>query len=155
MDILTCCLLSKKEKKSSYSFAIWMWYANHKQLWMNGKRSRIRKQMKKNFPFYFYSMHITPLWQVYTELADMSFIFVFNTVEEAFTDDWIFRYFLSLDFLSFLLDCPWHILANSENVAHYKMYKRRSISLWLFGYYEKLNSIYLNYNSISLQHSCL
>lgn len=92
MDILTCCLLSKK-----FLFFLRMTvYANHKQLWMNGK--------KKKKTFHFISIPCTLLlFGRYIQLADMSFIFVFNTVEEAFTDDWIFRYFLSLYISSFCL----------------------------------------------------
>lgn len=64
---------------------------------MNGKRNEGKK--KKLSILFLFHAHYSSLAGIHTELADMSFIFVFNTVEEAFTDDWILRYFLSLDFL--------------------------------------------------------
>lgn len=65
-------------------------------------QTTLNEWQKEKKTFHFISIPCTLLlFGRYIELADMSFIFVFNTVEEAFTDDWIFRYFLSLDFLLF------------------------------------------------------
>lgn len=94
MDILTCCLLSKKFLFCSPLYKMCTRTTNNFE-WQKKKKRRSGNKKKKLSILFLFHAHYSYSAGIYTELADMSFIFVFNTVEEAFTDDWIFRYFLS------------------------------------------------------------
>lgn len=119
MDILTCCLLSKRKekKKTSHSFSVYIFSMKMLYTRTTNNFEWMESETKKK-TFHFISIPCTLLHFgryidthicIDRKLADMSFIFVFNTVEEAFSDDWIFRYFL-LIFFSILYSLSLDVL---------------------------------------------